>query len=33
MTKFGGYEQLLGETLIPEDVLQTRVAEIGIEVS
>ena len=33
MTKIGGYEQLLGEPLITEEVLQARVAEIGIEIS
>ena len=33
MTKFSGYEQLLGETLITEETLQARVAEIGAEIS
>ena len=33
MTKFSGYEEILGETLIPEETLQARVAEIGAEIS
>ena len=33
MTKFGGYEQLLSETLITEEALQARVAELGAEIS